>query len=466
MSELSSGPQDRDLKDDPNRFLIHTFGCKVNTYDSGLLQKRLLAENYQSDSEKPEIHILNTCAVTAQATREAVRCARRLKASDPNCTVVVTGCSAQVDTDEFKDLSGVDLVIANSHKGDLENLLRQHLKESKGEEAKDLSQAESQSRSPKVYKSNIFRKLDLEAGGGLELGHTRSFLKIQDGCNSFCTYCVIPFGRGRSRSIETVDLIRRIDELYAQGSREVVLTGVHIGDYEDSSGNRLDDLVEEVLLKTKMPRIRLTSLEPVELTPKLFELYEDTRLCRHFHMSIQSACTSVLKNMRRNYTAEEVEWSLQAIHKRLPGSFVGMDVIVGFPQESEKDFLETYERLESLPWTRVHVFPYSERPGTKAERLEGKIGGAELKRRAKVLRQLSTKRFNQSALRQVGSVKSVMRLDSKEKSGVRALSEDYWQVSLEEGSHLPKDRLFNVKISGVELAPGGLAEHRLLGQLL
>lgn len=439
-------------------FTIHTYGCKVNTYDTGLLAQRLEAQGHRSvvaavkgaplsadgsdgssgpmrsfglGARVPRIHILNTCAVTAEATREAARQVRRLKSRDPFSTVVVTGCGAQVDGKVFDDLSGADLVVANSHKGLLERLLDGYFKG----ELKE-----------RVFRSNIFRKDDLEAGGGIEAGHTRAFLKIQDGCNSFCTYCVIPFARGKSRSIPVAELVARIRELNARGVNEVVLTGVHIGDYEDVRGGRtylLHDLVAEVLETTAVPRLRLSSLEPVELTPELLALYKGDkdqnrdRLCPHFHMSIQSANTRVLTAMRRKYDAGDVEVALNTIASEVPGAFVGMDVIAGFPGETEEEFADTYERLSRLPWTRLHVFPYSERPGTKAAAFDGVVSHEERALRARRLRELSTARFEAAARGQIGMLKDVMILrapghhqQQEPQQGVDGLSRDYWPVKI------------------------------------
>ncbi|MCB0412408.1 MAG: MiaB/RimO family radical SAM methylthiotransferase, partial [Bdellovibrionales bacterium] len=319
-------------------FSIETFGCKVNSYDTGLLQKRLQSRGWSWSKTEPNIHVLNTCAVTGEATKEALRRIRKIKARHPEALVVVTGCAAQVDTDQLSNLSAADLIIANSHKGRLEEIVDRYYKGDR----------------QRVFKSNIFKKEELEAGGGVRLHHTRSFLKIQDGCDSFCTYCVIPFARGKSRSLSIKNLVQRVQALYQQGVREVVLTGVHIGDYEDVN-LKLEDLIETLLKKTFMPRFRLSSLEPVELSDRLLELYQDPRMCPHFHMSIQSAQTKVLKDIKRNYGAQEVEESLEKIALRLPRAFVGMDVIVGFPGESEAEFQETHDRLASLPWTRIHV---------------------------------------------------------------------------------------------------------------
>jgi len=455
MSANETGSQSR------YDFTIHTYGCKVNTYDTGLLQKRLESKGHTAvDAKKvaeatlsgstdlsgfglgarrPRIHIMNTCAVTAEATREAARTVRRLKSKDPFSTVVITGCGAQVDGETFDVLPGADLVVANSHKGFLEDLLDKHF----------AGTLES-----KVFRSNIFRKEDAEAGGGIEAGHTRAFLKIQDGCNSFCTYCVIPFARGKSRSIPVKDLVKRVNELHAQGAGEVVLTGVHIADYEDIVGGRklwLRELVEAVLEGTTISRIRLSSLEPGELTPEILALYKNPRMCPHFHMSIQSANTRILSAMRRRYNAQAVEDSLHAIQTAVPGAFVGMDVIAGFPGETEEEFADTYERLAKLPWSRIHVFPYSERPGTKAIALENPVPRDVRALRAQRLRELSTERFSSLAQQQIGLEKEALVLKTTG-SASDTLTRDYWPVKLEVSDQVAerKGQEIRVRITGFD----------------
>ncbi len=411
--------------------VLHTWGCKVNTYDSGLLEQRLqrqgarvlLGESPKASpsSKASRVHVLNTCAVTEEASREAARQVRRIKAREPLSRVVVTGCGAQVDGGVFDELPGADLVVANSHKGDLEILIDRLFKD------QGLPQEQ---RVSKVHRSNIFRKEDLEEGGGLESDHTRAFLKIQDGCNSFCTYCVIPFARGKSRSIPIQRLVQRVRELEAVGAREVVLTGVHIGDYGDGE-SRIEDLIEAVIAQTSIPRLRLSSLEPVELSTRLIELYRaESRLCRHFHMSIQSACSATLERMRRQYSAQAVENALLMIQSHLPDAFVGMDVIAGFPGETEEEFQDTYDRLASLPWTRLHVFPYSERPGTKALKLEGRVEIPVRQRRAAQLRELSRHRYWQAAQALQG--RDLEALALRDHQGVmQGLSSNYWPIKIQ-----------------------------------
>ena len=425
---------------------LHTFGCKVNTYDSGLVAKGL---GEATLSTGPRVHVLNTCAVTAEATKEALKLSRKIKAKDPLAVVVVTGCGAQVDTERFEQLSAVDLIVANSHKGFLPQIIDDYFKGKRHE---------------RVFKSNIFRKEDLEPGGGIEENHTRAFLKIQDGCNSFCTYCVIPFARGKSRSLAISDLVRRVNELYQQGYLEVVLTGVHIADYEDPSlKGQLEDLVEALLLKTKMPRFRLTSLEPGEVSERLLELYQDERMCPHFHMSIQSATDSVLRSMKRRYDQASVQKSLHQIQKSVKNVFVGMDVIVGFPTESEELFDETYQVLAELPWTRLHVFPYSERPGTKAALLTESVLPAERKRRSSKLRELSLHRYQQELLKQVGTKKYVLPLRDQELG--RGLSRDYWPVTMENFSGLQESKDVFQKEQSVEITSVDFAGE-LLGRVI
>lgn len=440
-----------------NDFVVHTFGCKVNTYDGGLIQKNMATNGFKLgigrlsldnlDKAKTQIHILNTCAVTAEATKEAVKTIRKIKAQQPFSTIVVTGCAAQVDTGAFENLPGADLVIANSHKGLLPDLLKKHFR---GE----LQQ--------KTFKSNIFKKEELEADGGEEALHTRTFLKIQDGCNSFCSFCIIPYARGKSRSISIAHIVEKVNQVVAEGKKEVVLTGVHIGDYEDN-GKNLDDLVEAVLAKTTISRIRLSSLEPIEISDRLLAMYENPRLCAHFHMSIQSADTETLHQMKRKYSENEVEAALHKISK-INDVFVGMDVIAGFPSETEEQFENTYKRLSETPWTRLHVFPYSERSGTRAAIMD-QVPHHVRKERAARLRELSLHRFQAEALKQVGNIHQTLILNKASRKA-EGLTRNYWPVRLNLSEEKLKElsgREVQVKITGVNFETG---EGQLEGVIL
>ncbi len=375
-----------------------------------------------------DIFILNTCSVTEEAGKEARRQAKKIKKNNPDSLVVITGCGAQVETDLYKKNPFIDLVIANSHKKDIPDILQNF-----------------KSLNKKVFKSNIFKSKDLYSGFiSSEKDRTRSFLKIQDGCNSFCTFCIIPFARGKSQSVPINSLVRSVQKLSEENVKEIVLTGVHIGDYKDANQS-LEDLIESLLNKTKIPRLRLTSLEPIELTNRLLDMYQDDRMCGHFHLSIQSANDSVLKSMKRKYSSKDVEKSFIKIAKRIPKAFVGMDVIAGFPSESEKDFEETYTVLKDNSWTKMHVFPYSPREGTYAYRSPS-LSRTEILRRASLLRHLSDVRFDFHLKKQVGTKKQVLLYKTNNQKG---LSRDYWKVEIPpsslEGEHLLKIKGFNKK---------------------
>jgi len=529
---------------------VHTIGCKVNSYDTGLIEERLSALDIQ------DLHILNTCAVTEEASKEALRRARRIKREYPNSKIVITGCSAQVDTELFQSVKEVDLIVANSHKSELAEIISHHyaeknpsnslsddkdknsmsnnhkvdkvskkdpsilLKDSLGlSQLEDSSKIKPKPQSPifdsshaeftkisnskmssdsfidssvdfksnkqnnlrgqgqslknniekeydfsledstpvikKVYKSNIFKKSDLGQGGGMDSSHTRSFLKIQDGCNSFCTFCVIPFARGKSRSLEIDEIVDRVHAIYDKGVREVVITGIHIGDYEDhffgpSHKRGLEDLMEQLLIRTKMPRFRISSLEPLEITDRLLDLYKEEAMCPHFHMSLQSLNDKILKSMKRKNSSLEAENILNKIHKEIPNVFIGMDLIVGFPGESDENFLEVKDKLIHLPWTKLHVFPYSERPGTFATRLDQKNYRHTSVERSRLLRELSQNRYDNKIQTQVGTRKKIILLKSKSKDTIRGLSRDYWSLTLASNDSKKIDFEYEVLVKSID----------------
>ena len=441
------------------KYSIKTFGCKVNTYDSALIQKNMGEKAWAEQPVKSvgkAVHIVNTCAVTEEAVKEAQRWIRRYRREHPQDCILVTGCAAQVETEKFSSLEEVDFVIANSHKSELADIVETHFH-------RDIIKNKNLNTSfldGKVFKSSIFKKSNLGKQGGLESGHTRLFLKIQDGCDSFCTFCIIPFARGKSRSIAPEDLVRSVQKHYDQGVCEVVLTGVHIGDYrvpnDDQKG--LADLVRILLEKTKIPRIRLSSLEPVELSAELLELFSSPRMCPHFHLSIQSVHSETLRRMKRKYKAEDVKKSLINIHKKFPKAFVGMDLIAGFAGESQRQFEETYMRLKDLPWTKIHVFPYSSRRYTYAAKAYSSWPRSLIMKRAAFLRNLSEDRLQSERRKQIGTVKSVLPLKKRDQIGV---SRDYWTVKWNfshlqrkniQGNMIERKQQVKHKISNKELS--------------
>ena len=410
---------------------IKTFGCKVNYYDSLLIKEQL--KDF-SPEQKQNITILNSCAVTAQAGRDIRKEAKRIKNLNPNSLVVVTGCGAQVETKLYKSTQSVDLIVGHSDKKKLADILKNYSPKQKN----------------KVFKSDIFKVSSIYSGFiSPDKDRTRAFLKIQDGCDSFCTFCIIPFARGKSKSVPFHHLVEAIKKLEEEDVKEVVLTGVHIGDYRDENKG-LDDLLADLLNKTSLPRIRLTSLEPIEITDKLLDCYTDERVCPHFHVSLQSTNNSVLQSMKRKYGQKEVMGAFQKIAKRIPQAFVGMDVIAGFPSESQKDFEESYELLKDQPWTNIHVFPYSSRTGTYASFKYESLPQKEVSQRASLLRHLSDVRFNSHIKKQKGTRKKTLLFKT---NNTHSLSRDYWRIKVPPSSRTGEQE---VLIEGADEKQGWL----------
>jgi len=403
------------------RYVVKTLGCKANFYDSQLveaeLQKRgwLPAKNSskaEGSLEKTEIDlcIINSCTVTDEADRQTRKMAARLFRENPQARVVVTGCGAEVEPERLMRSQGVHYVIGNQDKPRLVDLIlekfdqkdiaseKQILGEILGQTAgysEMLSRHPIEREWPVVESSFVKPPVHLDG----DSGKTRAFLKIQEGCNSFCTYCIIPYGRGPSRSLAPQNVISQIQSLVTEGVREVVLTGTNLGDYGTDWGTEpiLAELVERIFQETDLERLRVSSLDPTEIPEKMLELMEnEKRFCPHFHISLQSPDSRILRLMKRKYSATEVKKCLEQIavlSAPIGGVFVGMDVITGFPGETEDDFQKTYATLDSLPWSRLHVFPYSERIGTPATRLSGSVVREKRFERTQKLKELSQKRL-------------------------------------------------------------------------
>ncbi len=408
---------------------IKTFGCKLNHYDSLLIKKQVHTHFVKGK----EIFILNSCAVTAQAGKDIRKEADKIKSSYPNSLIVLTGCGAQVETELYEKTKSIDLVVGNSDKKDLINILNNYSSQQKN----------------KVFKSNIFKSSFIFSDFvSPDHNRTRAFLKIQDGCDSFCTFCIIPFARGKSRSVPITFLVKAIKKLEEENIKEVVLTGVHIGDYRDGDKG-LEDLLFCLLKETQISRIRLTSLEPVEITDRLLEYWNNERMCPHFHISLQSTNTSVLKSMKRKYSQKEVVMAFQKIDKAVPHAFIGMDVIAGFPSESKKDFEESYKLLKDQPWTNMHVFPYSPRKGAYAYKYET-LPDKEVRYRAALLRNLSKIRFNSLLKKQTRTYKKTLLF---KKDNRNSLSRDYWRITLPPSSRKGEHKVF---IEAVDEKQGSL----------
>jgi threonylcarbamoyladenosine tRNA methylthiotransferase MtaB len=403
------------------RYSVKTLGCKANLYDSQLLEAELQKRGWTPalSGETPDLCVVNSCTVTDEADRQSRKLAQKAAAADSKTRVVLTGCGAEVEPEKFAETAGVDFVVGNQNKNRLVDLVLRRIEDETAAPA-DLAPATKgvvlggvRAYSEILSRHPIDREWNLSESAFMlppvhlrgESGRVRGFLKIQDGCNAFCTYCIIPYGRGPSRSPSITSIVEQVRALHSQGIREVILTGTNIGDFgidwapaDGGDGKpKLEELVSAILEKTEIERVRIGSLDPTEITPELRSiLVANPRACAHFHVSLQSAHSKVLRLMKRKYAYEQVEACLTAI-AALPapngGAFVGMDVITGFPGEGEEEFELSLERLRKLPWSRLHVFPYSEREGTPATRLPNAVYPHERARRAKILRELSLERM-------------------------------------------------------------------------
>ena len=409
------------------QYTVKTLGCKANFYDSQLLEVELQRRGWTPAPPKSttaSLCIVNSCTVTDEADRQSRRMASRLFRDNPNAHIVVTGCAAEVDPERLVGTQGIHYIVGNQDKPRLVELVLKALEQKREgatpeqgtvlgavENYKDMLSRHPMDREWPTPDEQFFTP---PAGLQGHTSRTRAFLKLQEGCNSFCTYCIIPYGRGPSRSLRPSEVISQVSELVARGVREVIITGTNVGDYgadwgEDRpNGVKLAELFETILKETTLERLRVSSLDPTEITPALIELAErEPRLCPHFHVSLQSPHSRILRLMKRRYGFEEVKSCLERISQvRAPlgGSFIGMDLITGFPGETLEEFEWTRQVLTELPWNRLHVFPYSERTGTPATRLSGSLNLSERQRRSRVLTDLSfqrLERYYQETLRQL-----------------------------------------------------------------
>jgi threonylcarbamoyladenosine tRNA methylthiotransferase MtaB len=333
---------------------LHNLGCKVNACETEAMREILEQDGYQivDFSEKADVYVINTCTVTQIADRKSRQMLHRARRLNPDAIVIATGCYVESAKLTGEEDDAVDIYIGNNEKGRLLELIQRFQKE----------QATIHSTSD-INKEKEYESLPIHVSGD----HTRAFLKIQDGCNRFCSYCIIPYVRGRIRSSSPQEVLRQIEELAASGTKEVVLDGIHLTSYGLDLSTDLISLLKEIDQIDGLERIRLGSIEPTFITEEsAAELASLKKLCPHFHLSLQSGCDSVLKRMNRHYTTAEFEKICEILRRHFDQPALTTDIITGFPGETEEEFEETYRFMEKLSFYEIHVFPYSVRKGTKA----------------------------------------------------------------------------------------------------
>jgi threonylcarbamoyladenosine tRNA methylthiotransferase MtaB len=455
-------------------FFIEQFGCRATQADAAAIERQLLERGYaaSADANSADVVVVNTCTVTAAADLQARQSIRTIHRGNPAARVIVTGCYAQRAPDEIAALEGVSWVVGNSHKPEIPRLIEEMGNAPRQDMPRDLSDAADPGFVPlsMIAGEVIFppraptriligdiqeqRELLVAPVEGGEAGHTRPVLKIQDGCNKRCSYCVIPQVRGRSRSLAPQSVTREIRKLCEGGAREVVLSGIDLGNYGRDLAPRteLGEMLRRILDETPVERLRVSSVEPMDVTEDLIAIFSASkRIARHLHMPLQSGSDRILAAMHRWYRAEHYARRAELARERLPDAAIGADVIAGFPGETEADHQGTLSLIERLPITYLHVFSFSARPGTPAAEMRNHVPEQTIARRARELRALGEKKKDAFRAAQTGSTMRVLTLNrSGEDPGgpwTRALSSNYLDVRV--SGARPANQFLEMRIAGI-----------------
>ena len=425
---------------------FHTLGCKVNQYETEAMQKLFEAAGYEiSGAETAEVVVVNTCTVTALSSQKSRQIIRRAIKANPNAVVAVVGCYAQNSPAEISKIDGVDVIIGTADRTKIVALVEQALK----------------NRDEKILRvTGVENISEFE-----ELPHaphrTRAFLKIEDGCNNFCSYCIIPYVRGRVRSRSLESIRAECLQLKTAGYKEIVLTGIHIGAYgrDFRDGTNLVDAIKVVLDTANPARLRLGSLESAEMSDALINLMKtDSRICNHVHLPLQSGCDEILKAMRRPYTTKNFAELTARLVAEVPDISIGTDLIVGFPGETDENFAETLEFVKSQPFSKIHVFPFSAREGTVAATLPNQIDAQIKKSRAGTAIEISKFKEKTFAEKLVG--KTVEIIAETETAGlVDGLTRNYVRVFVPASSEIISGEIVSVRVEKV-VSGGVLANAR------
>ena len=423
---------------------LHNLGCKVNAYEVEAMQQLLEQAGYEivPFQEGADVYLINTCTVTNIADRKSRQMLHKAKKMNPEAIVVATGCYAQTDTEKLKEDTSVDLILGNNQKNRIVEALEEYEKEHS-----------KKTRVIEINKTKEYEELSIDHTAE----HVRAYIKVQDGCNQFCTYCIIPYARGRVRSREIADILEEVRKLAEGGYKEVVLTGIHLSSYgvdfkEEEKKQNLLSLICAVHEIHGIQRIRLGSLEPRIITEEFLEgISSLPKVCPHFHLSLQSGCNKTLKDMNRRYSAEEYAEKCELIRKYYPAPALTTDVIVGFPQETEEDFQESYEFVKNIHFYETHIFKYSRRQGTKAAAMKGQLTEAEKAKRSEKMLELHDLRAGEYEENMIGRNLEILIEEEAEIDGrsfYLSHSREYVKVAVEKKEGLHINDLLTVKITG------------------
>lgn len=407
--------------------VYYTLGCKLNFSETSTIGQMLKEAGVRTvrKGEKADICVVNTCSVTEVADKKCRQAIHRLVKNHPGAFVVVTGCYAQLKPEQVASIEGVDVVLGAEQKGDLMKYLGNLQKHDKGEAV-----------------TNALKDIRSFAPSCSRGDRTRYFLKVQDGCDYYCSYCTIPFARGRSRNGKIADIVAQARQAAAEGGKEIVITGVNIGDFGKTTGESFYDLVQELDRVEGIERYRISSIEPNLLTDEIIEFVARSRaFMPHFHIPLQSGCDEVLKLMRRRYDTALFAHKIQKIKQVMPHAFIGVDVIVGIRGETEEYFNQAYEFLKGLDVTQLHVFSYSERPGTMALKIEHVVSPEEKHRRSQLLLALSDEKTQAFYASHIGQEAVVLMEKSKAGTPMHGFTDNYIRVEMEHDDALDNQLL-------------------------
>lgn len=417
---------------------LHNLGCKVNAYETEAMQELLEKEGYEivPFKEGADIYIINTCTVTNMADRKSRQMLHRAKKMNPNAIVVAAGCYVQAKSESDEVDDSIDIIIGNNKKQDLISILKEYEEEHNGVQKEIID----------INHTKEYEELHLSKTAE----HTRAYLKVQDGCNQFCTYCIIPYARGRVRSREKENVVAEVKELVANGYQEVVLTGIHLSSYGmDLEGENLLSLILAVNEIEGLKRIRLGSLEPRIITEEFAKTISGLeKICPHFHLSLQSGCDATLKRMNRRYTAEEYLEKCELLRKYFDNPALTTDVIVGFPGETEEEFEESRAFVEKVNFYETHIFKYSRREGTKAAVMENQVPEQMKTKRSNILLELDERKRKEYEEKFIGKTVEVLMEEEIEKEGKiyqTGHTKEYIKVVLESDENL-QNQLTKIKI--------------------
>ena len=418
---------------------FYTLGCKVNQYETEAMLELFEKEGYEKaeTEDYADVYVINTCTVTHMSDRKSRQYIRRMKKKNPDAIIAVVGCYSQVSPEEILSIDEVNLVMGTN---DRKKIV---------EEVKKIDASRKVSTVDDIMKVKAFEEIEINKTNG----KTRAFLKIQDGCDRYCSYCIIPYARGRVRSRDLESIVKEVENLAANGYKEVVLTGIHVASYGKDikeTDIKLLDVIKQINDIEGIERIRLSSVEPILFTDEFVEAVSAMdKVCPHYHLSLQSGCDETLKRMKRRYTTEEYKTIVDRLRAAIPNVSITTDVIVGFPGETNEEFDKTYEFLKDIELTHMHIFKYSPRKGTPAATMENQVDPSTKHERSEKLLQLNEENFKKFGQKMLDKEFNVLFEQKVGDNKFEGLTENYVKVIVESDKDL-SEQILKVKITDVK----------------